>query len=63
MDTPTFGFVCKCLSSDDVLLLVLDNLNPLCVKSLLQLGKIDICGCALAYWIHMDPNLRTLPCR
>ena len=40
----TFGFVRQCLSSDHALLLILDDLNTLSVKSLLQLGKIDICG-------------------
>ena len=40
--TITFGFVRQSLSSDNTLLLILDNFNTLCVKGLLQLGKVDI---------------------
>ena len=39
----TFSFVRQSLSSDHALLLILNDLNTLSVKSLLQLGKIDIC--------------------
>lgn len=38
----TFGFVRQGLPSDYALLLILDNLNTLHIKGLLQLGKVDI---------------------
>lgn len=38
----TFGPVGQCFPANDTLLLVLHQLQPLLVHSLLQLGEIDI---------------------